>query len=375
MTGSTAHGLVIGKFYPPHVGHHLLIRAAAAASERVTVLVLAHPVESIPLEDRVRWLREVHALDANVTIHGATDPHPVDYGDDAVWDLHVQVMREAAAEVTAEPITAVFSSEPYGPELARRLGAVAVEVDPGRTLCPVSATAFRSDPVAEWEHVEEPVRGELARRVVVIGAESTGTTTVARALRDRLHQRGGVHRSTQWVPEHGRDFTVGKLLADRARAVVSGAEPPAMDELVWRTDEFVAIARRQNALEDQAARRGGPVLVCDTDSFATGIWHERYLGAADPVVDALGRHHPLYLLTHHDGVPFEQDGIRDGESIRAWMTERFVEALAASGRRTVVLRGPLEQRIDDGLAAIDDLLAGGWDLAAPVSPPNQAPSR
>ena len=147
-----------------------------------------------------------------------------------------------------------------------------------------------------------------------------------------------------------------------------------MDALVWHTPEFVAIARRQNELEDLAARLGGPVLVCDTDAFATGIWHERYLGAADRSVDALARRHPLYLLTHHDGVPFEQDGIRDGEAIRAWMTGRFEAALAGSGRRTVVLRGPLEQRVADGLDAIDQLLAEGWAFTEPITPPNRAPS-
>ena len=46
--GGTRHGLVIGKFYPPHAGHHLLISTAAACSGRVTVLVLSHEVESIP---------------------------------------------------------------------------------------------------------------------------------------------------------------------------------------------------------------------------------------------------------------------------------------------------------------------------------------
>jgi HTH-type transcriptional repressor of NAD biosynthesis genes len=370
----TGHGLVIGKFYPPHVGHHLLIRAAAAASDRLTVLVLAHPVESIPLADRVAWLQEIHADDHRVTIHGAVDAHPVDYEDPAVWDLHVAAFRAAVAEVTPQPVTAVFSAEPYGPELARRMGAVAVDVDPGRTLCPASATRFRRDPAAHWEDVAEPVRGGLARRVVVLGGESTGTTTVSRALCQRLRARGGSHGLTQWVPELGRHATVAKLLGDRAAAAVAGEPQPAMDELVWRTSDFVEIARGQNDLEDRAARRGGPVLVCDTDAFATGIWHERYLGSADPAVDAHGRRHPLYLLTHDEGVPFEQDGIRDGESIRSWMTGRFLEALHATGRRTVVLRGPLEQRITDGLAAIDSLLADGWGFADPVSPPNQAPS-
>ncbi|NUT96297.1 MAG: adenylyltransferase/cytidyltransferase family protein, partial [Saccharothrix sp.] len=54
------HALVLGKFYPPHRGHHHLIRSAAARSERVTVAVLASSVESIPLESRVAWLRAEH---------------------------------------------------------------------------------------------------------------------------------------------------------------------------------------------------------------------------------------------------------------------------------------------------------------------------
>src|SRR5690606_5849369 len=130
------------------------------------------------------------------------------------------------------------------------------------------------DPVAHWHRLAEPVRGALARRVVVVGAESTGTTTVAAALCDALRQRGGSHGLTRWVPEHGRDFTLQKLATERALATLAGRRPPLLDELEWRTDEFVAIASRQNADEDRAARIGGPVLVCDTDAFATGIWHE-----------------------------------------------------------------------------------------------------
>ncbi|MBA2281434.1 MAG: AAA family ATPase [Acidimicrobiia bacterium] len=374
MSDRTPHGLVIGKFYPPHEGHHLLVRTAAAASDRVTVLVLAHAVESIPLADRVAWMREVHAGDAHVTVHGVVDDHPVDFEDPTMWDLHLQEFTRGVAEVTDEPVTAVFTSEPYGAELARRLGAIDVPVDPGRGLAPISGTAVRADPVTSWERLAEPARAWFARRVVVLGAESTGTTTLSLALRDALRARGGSHGLTRWVPEHGRDFSIEKLAVDRARAIVAGEPPPAMDELVWRTDEFELIGRRQNALEDDAARLGGPVLVCDTDTFATGIWHERYLGEASPAVDALARRHPLYLLTHHDGVSFEQDGIRDGEGIRAWMTGRFEEALAVTGRRHVVLRGPHEARLEAALDAVDELLTEGWQLADPVTPANASPS-
>ena len=365
---TTLHGLVIGKFYPPHAGHHLLVRTAAAASERVTVIVCASDQETIPLEERVAWMRRVHAPDSNVTIVGAVDNHPIDYGDPAVWDLHMAVFTDSLRSVTSSPVTAVFTSEPYGAELAGRLGAISVNVDAERVLTPVSGNAVRKDPVSHWDQLAEPTRGWFSRRVVVIGAESTGTTTVSLALVDALRARGGAHGLTRWVPEYGRQFTLDKLAADRAVAVLAGGRPPAMDELEWRSEEFVEIAVRQNELEDRAARLGGPVTVCDTDAFATGIWHERYSGSASPDVDALARPHPLYLLTHHEGVPFEQDGIRDGEHIREWMTGRFLDALAATDRRTVVLTGPLEQRVADGLAAIDELLAEGWQLADPMMP-------
>ncbi|MFV8228697.1 hypothetical protein [Mycolicibacterium fortuitum] len=46
------HGLMIGKFYPPRIGHHEAIRAAAARCDRFTVLVMAAAVETIQLADR-----------------------------------------------------------------------------------------------------------------------------------------------------------------------------------------------------------------------------------------------------------------------------------------------------------------------------------
>jgi HTH-type transcriptional regulator, transcriptional repressor of NAD biosynthesis genes len=108
------------------------------------------------------------------------------------------------------------------------------------------------------------------------------------------------------------------------------------------------------------------VLVCDTDAFATGVWHERYVGRRSASVEALGRKHALYLLTHPDDVPFFQDELRDGEAIRRWMTDIFVARLDESGRRWRWLRGSREQRLQGALEAIDALLAEGWRLADPL---------
>ncbi len=354
------HGLVIGKFYPPHAGHHHLVRAASRGAVRVTVVVMAATIESISLADRVAWMREVHGGDDNVTIVGIRDDHPVDYTSDAIWRAHVDLMNEAARSVTDEPIDAVFTSEPYGEELAHRLGARHVLVDLAREEHRVSGTSVRADPVAHWDSLAPCVRGYLAWRVIVVGAESTGKSTVAAAIAAKLRERGGAFAAAAWVPEAGREVTEHKLAAAGPGA--------AMEALVWGTEDFVEIAREQARRESAAARAGAPVLVCDTDAFTTGIWHERYRGEPSRAVDALGEPAPfhLYLLTHHDDVRFEQDGLRDGEHLRAWMTARFVERLAATGRRWQWLRGGREAREADALAAIDAVLATGWDFTAPL---------
>jgi NadR type nicotinamide-nucleotide adenylyltransferase len=313
---------------------------------------MANRDEPIPLGRRVDWLRDEHRTQPNVDVLGVVDDVPVDYDDADIWAQHVSIIRSVVPSATA-----VFTSEEYGAELARRFGATDVRIDQPRELVPVSATRIRADLVGNWEHLSPAVRGGLALRVVVIGSESTGKTTLSRALVDALRARGGAHGLTRWVPEHGRPYTIDKLAIACAAAGVEGRPRPTMDDLVWTSDEFEAIAQVQNTLEDQAARIGGPVLVCDTDAFATSIWHERYLDAPSKAVAALTRRHPLYLLTHHDDVPFEPDGIRDGAAIRGWMTDRFTAALGSTGRHTVVLRGTHDEQMATALSAIDAELA------------------
>jgi NadR type nicotinamide-nucleotide adenylyltransferase len=266
----------------------------------------------------------------------------------------------------------VFTSEDYGDELARRFAARHVCVDAARELAPVSGTAVRADPVACWTWLEPPVRAYLAKRLVIVGAESTGKTSLARELRDSLAARGGAFAETRWVPEFGRDYTVDKLALARADAVWRGLPRPTMDDLVWTTEDFVAIARAQNALEEREARVGGPILVCDTDAFATGVWHERYQRSRAPQVEALADPRPrLYLVTHPDDVPFAQDGIRDGEHLRDWMTDVFVERLRASPHRFEFLRGSRSERVARASDAVDRWLAQGFakefvDAARPL---------
>jgi HTH-type transcriptional repressor of NAD biosynthesis genes len=353
---SYEHGLVLGKFYPPHAGHHHLVRSALARCDRLTVLVCAASVESVPLADRVAWMRERHP---GARVVGAVDDVPMDLADPDIWDAHMAVFRGAVPE----RVDAVFTSEPYGEELGRRFGAASVSVDPGRTAFPVSATAVRADPVGCWDFLAPPVRAALTRRIVVLGAESTGTTTLASALAAHYRRRGGSWAGTRCVPEYGREHSELKLAALRE------SWPQAQwEDVEFTTDDFPLIARTQNEHEEAAARAGSPVLICDTDSFATTVWRERYLGGRDPRVEEIADRvpHHLWLLTDHRGVRFEDDGLRDGEELRPWMTERFRDELTRTGREFIVISGSREERLATAVAAVDQLIGKGWDFAPPL---------
>ncbi|GGF98827.1 transcriptional regulator NadR [Rhodococcoides trifolii] len=346
------HALIIGKFYPPHVGHHAMVRFAATVADRVTVVVMSSAVESISLHDRVAWMTESHADDATVTITGIVCDAPIDHNSRAVWAAQVACMRAAVRPVTDVLVDAVVSSEPYGEELARWFDARHVPFDLQRSAFPVSGTRCRTDLAGSWDLIDAPARAGLTTRIVVLGAESTGTTTVSRALAEHFRTRWP---RTEWVPEFGRQDTLDK--AERTGSV---------DDIVWTGDDFARIAKTQTAMEDAAARRGSPVLICDTDAFATTVWERRYLGGESHCAVAEDQS-AIYLVTDHEGVPFVQDGIRDGEHVRAEMTGWFIDALTRSGRSWVLLTGSHEERMNLAIRVAEQEVGRRMTFADPLT--------
>ncbi|MCC6527180.1 MAG: AAA family ATPase [Polyangiaceae bacterium] len=318
-------GVVVGKFYPPHRGHQLLVETGRAAVRQLYVFVCHHESQVIPGELRAAWLREMCGGQGGVEVR--VIPDVLDGDDSPGWAAYIRRELGFAPEL-------VFTSEDYGEPFAYHLGARHVLVDRARRRVPCSATAIRADPLGHLAFLAPCVRAYFVRRVVCVGAESTGKTT----LTERLAR----HYGSAWVPEYGRELAEQKL-----RRGDDG----------WRSSEFERIAREQARREDAAARGAERVLLCDTDAFATGIWHERYLGRRSPAVEAVadGRRVDLYLLAAPD-VPFVQDGTRDGEHLRHWMHRRFADALAARGARHVLLDGPHAGRFARAVAAIDALL-------------------
>ncbi len=364
-----AHGLVIGKFYPPHLGHEYLVHTAARHCHQVTVGVLGSSGDSIPVQQRMHWLRDSFAHAPHVRIVAEIDDVPTDLASPAIWEAHVAIMRQAIAaadrEYGAAPaVDAVFTSEDYGRELARRFAALSVCLDQTRALYPVSGTAVRANPVQHWALLPPAVRAGLALRIVVVGAESTGTTTLSRDLTQALRQRAGVWAQTAWVAEYGREYSANLLALARAARHDAG-----LADVVWHSEDFVEVAQEQCRREEVYARSGGPVLVCDTDAFATRLWHERYMGNSSADVDHIASAMPrraLYLLTCDEGVPFEDDGLRDGEHVRSWMNGRFRQLLQQQDVPWQELRGTPAQRCRTALEAVDACLRQAWRFRSPL---------
>ena len=172
------------------------------------------------------------------------------------------------------------------------------------------------------------------KRVVLIGSESTGKSTLA----ERLARHYGV----SWVPEFVRDYAAAK-----------GAPLEASD--------VDAIARGQLAREDGYRSRAEAcnerLLIGDTDLLSTAVYAAHYYGHAPAwVVEAARQRRPdLYLLLGID-LPWTADPQRDRGHLRPEMQALFRAAVEDSGAPFALISGDSRSRFATASAAIDELL-------------------
>jgi HTH-type transcriptional regulator, transcriptional repressor of NAD biosynthesis genes len=310
-------GLVFGKFMPLHRGHQLLIERAFAEVQELTVAVYdsAPPgtYPPMPLELRTHWLRDLYPrLGAIVPL------------DDPLRDEPARALESDAAAVYAEqlrplgPFDRVFSSEETYTAFANALGAEHVVVEPA----PISGTAIRADPYEHRDWLDPRVYASLVEKVVFVGTESTGKTTLARTLAQRF--------DTEWAHEYGRELWVehnGHL----------------------SFSDYLLIGQTQHQREEDLRRNARRFLFCDTNAWTTLHWSLRAYGCADArlweLAEATMADYRWFLCG--DDFPWEQDGWREMAGGEAHEFQLRQQAdLDAHGAAYVTLDGPLEERVD-----------------------------
>lgn len=185
----------------------------------------------------------------------------------------------------------------------------------------------------------------MARAFVIalLGAESTGKTTLARRLGEAL---AAPERSVAVVTEYLREF------CDR-----HGRTP--------RRDEQAGIAAEQTR-RIAAAADTHDIVVADTSALMIAVYSDQVFGDTSLYADALGTHArcDLTLLTAID-LPWLADGLnRDGPHVRAPVDAKVRAALASANLPFAVVGGQGEARLANALAASRHAL----QFPAPVAP-------
>lgn len=321
-------GLVVGKFCPLHRGHMLVIETALAACSEVIVISYTSP-EFDGCEPAVRegWL---HALFPQVRalVLTAGDGIPANDAPDAVQRGFCGWLCRTVLDTTVD---AVFTSESYGDGFAAALSnyfgtpVTHVNVDQSRRAVPISGTVLRADPHAHRRFLDPRVYASFVQRICILGGESSGKTTLARALAARLE--------TAWAPEYGRE------LWERQDGVLA-------------FDDMLHIGQQQAAREQALAQKANRYLVCDTGPVVTAFYSDALFGKVDPALAALAHQPYAVTLVCAPTIPFVQDGTRQDALFRQRQHDAYIAVLAQRGVAWTLLDGPLDARIGQALAAI-----------------------
>ncbi|NDG84532.1 MAG: ATPase [Proteobacteria bacterium] len=342
------HGLIVGKFAPLHLGHDHLIRRGLEECESLVVISYTRPeFEEFPPALRRQWLEALYP-EAAILVLDSNDPGLQVPENTAPDEVHRDFVSRLYFERIHKPLDAVFTSESYGDGFAERLtrnlcdgglqghSVTHVNVDQARTRFPVSGTLVRSS-LPSFRHLLPPeVSASLPRSVCLLGAESTGKSTLSRELASRF--------KTVFVEEYGR------TLWEQKNGKLS-------------FEDYLEIAHTHIRMENSASARANRFYFVDTSPLTTLFYSEVQAGRVDPALIELSyRSYDRVFLCEPD-FPLVQDGTRGDERFRANQHNWYLRTLGERKIPYTLLDGPLEKRIE----AVTRILSAPADLSGKPS--------
>jgi NadR type nicotinamide-nucleotide adenylyltransferase len=188
--------------------------------------------------------------------------------------------------------------------------------------------------MAERGLEEENTRKTFAlsvKKIVVIGPESTGKSTLSESLAKAL--------GTVWVPEFARAY-----LETLNRE--------------YNEEDLLKIAEGQIRQEDKMLTCAKDFLICDTDLHVIKVWSEhKYQRCHKEILEQIAkRKYDLYLLTYID-VPWESDPLREHpeEGLRKYFYEQYKDIVSNTGAEWIEIKGSEVERLAAALKKIGQL--------------------
>ncbi len=286
-------GMLGGSFDPLHIGHiNNIIKAASQCVELYVVISWCKHRETVSPKQIYRWIHQSTLHLDNVRIITVEDNAPTKehYSRDNHWEQGAVDIKKSIGK----NIDVVFCGSDYqGSGIFEKLYSNSEIVYFERSEIDISSSKIRENPLKHWQYIPKVSRGHYGKRVLVIGSESTGKSTLTRNL--------SLAYNTSYVEEIGREV-----------CYLAGGED------YMNLEDLMINIIRQKDKEIKALENCNRLLFVDTDAITTQFYGEFLLTDKEEIekcnnlakaVSALSRFDLVLFL--EPTVEFVQDGTRN----------------------------------------------------------------
>ncbi len=184
----------------------------------------------------------------------------------------------------------------------------------------------------------------MIKKIVIIGPESTGKSTLAAAL--------ARYFETRWVPEFAREF----LLTNGTDYVFDDLLTIAKGQLALEDEHYAELENQSQQLLEAGGRL--PLFI-DTDMYVMKVWCEFVFGQCHPYVleQIVERQYDLYLLCNTD-LPWVRDELREYPDLetRQKLFLIYKDLMINQSVPWVEIKGQEGERLEQAIAAVEDVL-------------------
>lgn len=318
---------VFGKYSPFHIGHEAIINFALTKCDYLTVLICCSDKEIISDVTRKSWIENCFPNAKNLEIrtynyfeHELPNTSKSSKEVSRIWaDIFIKQFPDYSLLIT---------SEDYGNFVSDFMNIQHIKFDSERKLFPVSSTIIRNDLLENWRFLPDSVKPYFAIKVVILGTESTGKTT----LTNKLSQ----HFNCSKVFEAGRE-------------IIANSNSFSFSDLHVVAEEH-ANQINKTTISDS------PLIIIDTDinitkSYARFVFNEELV--VSNKIEESNRAY-LYLYLNND-VSFFQDGTRLIETDRNLLDYSHKQILAENKIEFVEISGNWDERFNKAVSEINKL--------------------